>query len=75
MVWYEKFYGNPEGSLPKTLQRLIVGRNPQRPGIEESVTNNIPVGNKVFPKRPIPSTAVYAADGNDMVHPKLKNLE
>jgi hypothetical protein len=45
IVWYEKFYGNPEGSLPKVLQKLVVGRNPQRPKVEESTTNKTFVGN------------------------------
>jgi len=48
-----EFYDDSEGSFPKALRSLIVGRNPQRPKVEESATNKTLVG-KMFPKRPIP---------------------
>lgn len=42
MLWFKRFYGNPEGSLLNVLQK--VSRNPQRPEIEDNTTNNISVG-------------------------------
>jgi len=45
-LWHERFYANPEGSILNILNK--VGMNPQRPGIEDSITNNIPVGDVAY---------------------------
>lgn len=46
-LWYERFYGNPEGSLSKMLNKKVE-RNPQRPEVEDSITNNTSVGSKKY---------------------------
>ena len=42
VLWYERFYANPEGSILKILNNVKM--NPQRPEVEDSIANKTLVG-------------------------------